>query len=160
VHDDRLKAEIWIMAHVRRCNGDGVPAMVVRRGDARGGTVMLKLNRLDNGCRVLSQTTDLDGNRGWLAAFKGEAVEEAKADAYIRRAIDRDPDLWVIEIELPRRLAPVRGQGDLERFPSSSAATRPDCWAGFRRVRPRAACCRSRCASPVRTRNGRRACRP
>ncbi|MCP5367027.1 MAG: DUF1491 family protein [Hyphomicrobiales bacterium] len=97
--DDRLKAEVWIMAHVRRCSVEGVPAMVVRRGDDRGGTLMLKLNRLENGCRVLSQATDLDGNRGWIAAFKGEAVDEAEADAYIRRAIDRDPDLWVVEIE-------------------------------------------------------------
>lgn len=97
--DDRLKADIWIMAHVRQCSSLGVPAMVVRRGDSRGGAVMLKLNTIDNGCRVLSQALDDDGNRAWLAAFKGAAVPEAEADAYIARALGRDPDLWVVEIE-------------------------------------------------------------
>lgn len=87
------------MAHVRRCNGAGVPAMVVRRGDPARGTVLLKLNLLGSGCRLLSQSRTLDGEMGWLAALKGALVPEPEADAYVARAIDRDPDLWVIEIE-------------------------------------------------------------
>ena len=63
--DDRLKAEFWIMAHVRRCNAEGVPATVVRRGDSRGGTLVLKINQFDRGCRVLSQAVDMDGTLGW-----------------------------------------------------------------------------------------------
>lgn len=97
--DDRLPTEIWLMAHVRRCNGDGVPALVVHRGDASRGTVMLKLNLLGNGFKVLSQIRDLEGAMGWMAAFGGALATEAEADAYIARAVDRDPDLWVVEIE-------------------------------------------------------------
>jgi len=99
VDDDRLPTEFWVMAHVRRCNGAGVPAMVVRRGDASRGTVLLKLNLLASGCRLLAQARDGEGAMGWMAALKGELVPEQEADAYIARAIDRDPDLWVIEIE-------------------------------------------------------------
>lgn len=97
--DDRLVTDVWVMAHVRRCNNDGVPAMVVRKGNLKSGTVMVKINQLGDGCRVLSQMRDLDGAMGWLAAFKGALVPEADADAYIERALGRDPDLWVIEIE-------------------------------------------------------------
>ena len=97
--DDRLPTDVWVMAHVRRCNADGIPAVIVRKGEAKGGTLMLKLNLLDGGCRVLSQMRDLDGNLGWLAAFDGGAVAEREADDYIARAVARDPDLWVIEIE-------------------------------------------------------------
>jgi len=78
---------------------EGTPATVVHKGDAKGGTLLLKLNLLDRGCRVLSQARDIDGTLGWLAAFKGEAVPEAEADEHIARAISRDPDLWVVEIE-------------------------------------------------------------
>ena len=75
------------------------PATVARKGQATGGTLLLKVNQLENGCRVLSQMRDLDGKLGWMAAFKGELVAEAEADAYIARAVKRDPDLWVVEIE-------------------------------------------------------------
>ncbi len=99
MHDDRLPTDLWIMAHIRRCIADGVPATVARRGDASGGMLLLKLNQLDHGCRVLSQARDLDGELGWMAAFDGGLVPEAEADAYIARAVARDPDLWVVEIE-------------------------------------------------------------
>lgn len=97
--DDRLPTDMWVMAHVRRCNDDGVPAVVVRKGEAKGGTLIIKLNQFDAGCRVLSQARDIDGDLGWMAAFDGAAVPEEDADAYIARATGRDPDVWVIEIE-------------------------------------------------------------
>jgi hypothetical protein len=97
--DDRLPTDVWVMAQVRRCNAEAVPAMVVRKGEAKGGTLVLKINQLDQGCRVLSQTRDFDGKLAWLAAFKGELVAESEADDYVGRAVARDPDLWVVEIE-------------------------------------------------------------
>jgi len=97
--DDRLPTELWLMAHVRRCNDDAVPATVVHRGDASRGTVILKLNLLGNGFRVLTQSRAMDGRRGWMAALGGTLATEAEADAYVARAVDRDPDVWVVEIE-------------------------------------------------------------
>lgn len=108
--NDRLSSDVWIMAHVRRCNADGVTAMVVRRGDDRAGALILKLNRLGGTCRVLSQATDMDGKLSWLEAFKGEQVPEAEADDYIRRAVKRDPDLWVVEIEHKDGWHPFEGK--------------------------------------------------
>jgi hypothetical protein len=99
LHDDRLPTEVWVMAHIRQCLAEGTTATVVHKGDAKGGTLMLKLNLLDRRFRVLSQARGLDGALGWLAAFKGEMVPETEADEHIARAISRDPDLWVVEIE-------------------------------------------------------------
>ncbi len=99
MHDDRLPTEVWVMAHIRRCLTEGIPVTVAHKGDAKGGTLMLKLNQFDQGCRVLSQARGLDGALGWLAAFKGALVREAEADEHIARALARDPDLWVVEIE-------------------------------------------------------------
>jgi len=97
--DGRLPTETWLKAHLHRLNIEGIGAVVVRRGEAMGGSVILKLNQRDLGCRVLSQARALDGSLGWLAAFEGKAVEEGEADGYIARAVKRDPDLWVIEID-------------------------------------------------------------
>lgn len=43
----RLKSEIWVKAYIRRCAGEGVPAVVVRRGDEDAGVIFLKVSRLD-----------------------------------------------------------------------------------------------------------------
>ncbi len=97
--DGRIATELWVKAHLRRLSAQGVPAVVARRGDAHGGMVILKINRLEAGCRVLAQTRDLDGVLCWLPAFKGELVPEREADDYIARQTGYDPDLWVVEIE-------------------------------------------------------------
>jgi hypothetical protein len=97
--DDRLPTDLWVRAHLRRCFAEGIFATVAHRGDAGGGMVVLKLNMLEHGCRILTQARDIDGRLGWLPAMQGKYVDETEADAYIARAVKRDPDLWVIEIE-------------------------------------------------------------
>lgn len=100
--EDRLKAELWIKAQIRLCDKDGIPAAIVRRGDPTGGAILIKLNRLADGCRVYTQVRDADYNPAWLCATGAAAVPEAEADAYIQRQIQRDYDLWVLEIEDPK----------------------------------------------------------
>jgi hypothetical protein len=97
--DAGLPTELWVMAHVRRLNSEGIPATLARRGERGRGTVLLKLNQLEAGCRVLVQARESDGKLGWLGALGGALVPEAEADAYIARAVGRDPDLWVVEVE-------------------------------------------------------------
>jgi len=99
MEEHRLPTELWVRAHLRRLIVDAIPAVIARKGSPHGGTVLLKLNQLEHGCRVLTQARDLDGNLGWLAAKGNALMPEAEADAYIARAVSRDPDLWVIEIE-------------------------------------------------------------
>lgn len=107
--DDRLPAALWVDAHLRRLMLEGIPYYIVNKGAYVSGTVMLKINGLETGCLVLQQQRDLQGRMGWLALFRGEAVAEQQADDYIRRAIDRDPDLWVIEIEDRQKRNPFEG---------------------------------------------------
>ncbi|MEM7172892.1 MAG: DUF1491 family protein [Pseudomonadota bacterium] len=106
----RLPVELLIKAHLRRCFSEGVPAVVVHRGEKNSGIIILKLLQRGAGCRVLTQMRDLDGVMGWLPALDGKAVPESEADAYIDRAVARDPDLWVIEIEHPDGWHPFDGK--------------------------------------------------
>ncbi len=87
-----------------------MPATVVHRGEKNSGTLILKINQLDAGCRVLSQTRNLDGELAWMAALGGELVAESDADAYIDRAVARDPDVWGLEIEDRDGRHPFEGQ--------------------------------------------------
>jgi len=96
VDGDRLATELWVAAYMRRATVHGDPVVLARRGDATRGAVLLKLNRFERGWQVLSQARDPAGRLGWIA---GAAAAEAEADAYIARALARDPDLWVLEVE-------------------------------------------------------------
>ena len=92
MEDDRLPSHVWIMAQIRRCNADGIPAMVVQKGEVQTGTLLLKINQFETGCRVLSQMRDLDGAFGWMAAFDGAAVPEAM---YVSSIWERRGDAWL-----------------------------------------------------------------
>lgn len=96
---DRLSTEILVQGHIRQCFAQGLTAIVAHKGDAWGGAILIKLNLLGPGCKLLTQTRDQDGEIAWLQVQAGALLSEADADAYIARSVQRDPDLWVVEIE-------------------------------------------------------------
>jgi hypothetical protein len=108
--DDRLPTGLWVEAQLRHLTEKGIPYYIANKGAYASGTVLLKLNSLTDGCQVLTQIRDMDGNLGWMVALNGVWVAESEADAYIRRAVDRDPDVWVIEVEDRTKTNPFEGK--------------------------------------------------
>lgn len=106
----RLPTALWVEVHLRRLGNDGIPYYILNTGAHSTGTVMLKLNGLENGVRLLVQQRGLDGKMGWMNALRNEISDEKTADDYIKRAISRDPDVWVIEIEERRHFNPFEGK--------------------------------------------------
>jgi hypothetical protein len=96
--DDRLPTGLWVMAHIRAADSQGVPMMVLRKGEPGRGTVILKINRLDGRFTVLVQVREKE-RLSWSRGTGAEPVDEAVADAYIARQLRYDPDVWVIEVE-------------------------------------------------------------
>ena len=96
--DDRISTDLWVMGHIRAAAVQGVPMMVLRKGDRSRGTVLLKISLLDGRFFVLAQVRR-DERLVWSRATGAEPVDEAAADAYIARQVKYDPDLWVIEVE-------------------------------------------------------------
>ncbi len=99
--EPRLKSELWVKALVRRLDVELMSAMVIRSGDPEAGAIYLKLNFLNGECRVLNRTYGEDGQRLWSGATGDAPVDEARADEYLRRQINFDPDCWIVEIEDP-----------------------------------------------------------
>ena len=97
--EPRLKTRLSVMAAIRLCQTRGLFATVARKGDEDAGAILVKQNLMGGGFRVLTQVRSIEGKPGWMAGTGEEPVEEAAADAYIARQVDRDWDIWVVEIE-------------------------------------------------------------
>ncbi|MBW4035610.1 MULTISPECIES: DUF1491 family protein [Acidiphilium] len=107
--EPRIKAGIWVQMALRLGASDGRPGMVIRRGDAdAGGVVVLLRGRM--GIVALSQTRDAEGRAAWLRATGPDPVDEARADEYVEKQMRFDPDLWVIEFEAPDYLPPFEAK--------------------------------------------------
>jgi len=94
----RLSTDIWVSALIRRAELDGAYATVIRKGDPRGGAVLVKaLDRRAGVAQLYAEAIRGDGERVWMSPVA--ATDEAALDAYIDRATRFDPDIWVIEID-------------------------------------------------------------
>ncbi len=93
----RLKSAVYVQALIRRCESAGVSAFLVRHGSEEAGAILIKVNRLDGSCVVLSQARR-DEEAVWLRPL-GETSDESRAAEYFARQLRIDPDLWIVEIE-------------------------------------------------------------
>jgi len=98
--DSRLPTGLWVEAEVRRLNGSLIPCYVVKRGNYDSGLVILKSNGLKGAVRLYAQERDfMTDTLVWRPVPEDAPMDEPVADTYITRAISRDPDVWVIEVE-------------------------------------------------------------
>ena len=93
----RLTTDFWVGAYRMRLEALGIPAMVVRKGDATAGAVLIKLNTLDGNAVLYHRSFDLmTGERVWDVLVRGA---EAEVDGSCAKQCSFDPDVWVIEVE-------------------------------------------------------------
>lgn len=95
----RLPVHLLIDAALMPLNGRGIFYYIKQRGEKNSGMILLKLNGLKGVCKLMQQQRNFDGDLEWMNVLREDDVAEADADAYINRAMSRDPDLWVIEVE-------------------------------------------------------------
>lgn len=93
-----LQSDFWVQALIRRAEAGGAYGTVLRKGDGRGGAVLVKVvNRREGWARLYAEALRGDGETGWMEPL--ESRDEPVLDAYAERACARDPDIWVVEID-------------------------------------------------------------
>lgn len=93
-----LSTDIWVSALIRRAELAGAYPAVVKKGDLRAGTVLVKVvDRRAGSVHLYAEATRADGERVWMQPHPG--ADEPALDAYAERARRIDPDLWVVEID-------------------------------------------------------------
>ncbi len=93
-----IATDVWVSALIRRAQMAGASAVVVRKGDARAGAVLVKAyNTVERTARLYAETIGLDGDRLWIQPHPDAG--EGELDVYAARQTDYDPDIWLVEIE-------------------------------------------------------------
>jgi hypothetical protein len=99
----RLKSEIWVKAYIRRCQHEGLVAVLVRRGDADAGAIYIKVSRLDGTALLFgpapSGLDEAREERLWEPCLDGRPAAEAETDAYLQRQVAFDSDIWIVAVE-------------------------------------------------------------
>jgi hypothetical protein len=99
----RVKSEMWVRAYLRRCQGQGVPVVIVQRGDEAGGAIFICIDRLDGRVSLYGPApaglAESDTERRWINCFGARPASAGEANAYLLRQREFDPDLWIIEVE-------------------------------------------------------------
>ena len=98
----RLRSDFWVAAHLRRCAGEGIDAVLRRRGAAEAGAIFVSVDRLDGevdlyGPAPQSLMSGDELDRIFTAILL--AKPSADIDARMAREVKFDPDLWWIAID-------------------------------------------------------------
>lgn len=95
-----LPTGMLVSALLKRVNDAGGLGMVRARGDRESGTILLILNEEPGASRLLERAIGPHGKPIFVASGPADANDAAARDAYWRRRRARDPDLWVIELDI------------------------------------------------------------
>ncbi|MBX9816028.1 MAG: DUF1491 family protein [Sphingomonas sp.] len=96
---ERLPTHLRVGALLRRVNDSGGMALVRAKGEPQGGAVLLIVSEKGRDFKCLERGIGPDGTPALIAAGPAAADPEA-IEAYWRRRRARDPDLWVIELDV------------------------------------------------------------
>jgi hypothetical protein len=95
----RLPTHLAIGALLRRVNDSGGLAVVRASGEPQGGAILILIAE-GRGLRAVERMCGLD-DRDALVPAGPESNEAAVLEDYWQTRRRRDPDLWVIELDVP-----------------------------------------------------------
>jgi hypothetical protein len=97
----RLAAGVIASALIRRVNSEGGHATVLAKGDPTSGSILLLCANRGKVSSLRERLMMADGRYQWQEAGPPEARESGDFTPYLSRRRERDPDLWVIELDIP-----------------------------------------------------------
>lgn len=102
----RLTSAMLVSAMVRRADAAGGSAMVLAKGDATSGAILLLLLERGANPRFIERGIGPQGVPALVPSGPADLADEASATSYWQRRRARDSDLWVVELDI----------ADAERF--------------------------------------------
>ena len=97
----RLTSAMLVSALVRRVSGEGGNAVIVTKGDATAGSILLDCLNRGQRTAFRERVLDLDGHYAWAVVGPSTSAPVDEVTAWIERRRSRDPDLWIVELDIP-----------------------------------------------------------
>ena len=98
----RLASSVLIGGLIRKAEAEGGFAAVLARGDSTAGAILVILTERGANPWILERILQPDGRYSWQPA--GQAFETPQeVPELIARRKRFDPDLWVLELDIPAR---------------------------------------------------------
>lgn len=95
-----LPSGLLVSALLKRVNDAGGMGMVRARGDADSGVILLILNEPGGSTKLMERSLGPSGAPTLFEAGPADASDVLAREAYWQRRRARDPDLWVLELDI------------------------------------------------------------
>ncbi|MFA9199950.1 MAG: DUF1491 family protein [Cypionkella sp.] len=99
----RLPAHLEAGAIRRLAESMGGFATLLARGERDRGTIGVVVVGRGQPAALYERMPDLAGNRPFVQVSAQDASEPSRFDDLLARRRARDPDLWLIEVDVPER---------------------------------------------------------
>ena len=100
--DARLPAHLEVAAIRRLAEAEGGFATVLASGERDAGTIALVIvTRAGEGARLFERRPQIDGNRNFVETRREDIENKGDFLLILERMRQRDPDLWLIEADVP-----------------------------------------------------------
>lgn len=99
----RLKTDMLVGAAIRRAGAELIDCVMLRRGHADAGAILVHIDALDGRHMLLARSLEFDGSYVWLPVIAGPdgdgwAARDA-VEARLAREMEIDPDAYVLEVQ-------------------------------------------------------------
>ncbi len=96
----RLAARIEVSALIRRIEGLGGTGVVLARGDAEAGAILLILADRGVPRLLLERSLDVEGGYRWRRTGPQDTDNKEVIGEFLDRRRRSDPDLWLVELDI------------------------------------------------------------
>ena len=97
--EPRLAAHMQVGAFLRLTQEQGDFATILRKGDATSGSILLVGRIRGSKPMIYERFPSLDGPATWEKLLRQDAPSEQDISDYLQKRGERDPDLWIIELD-------------------------------------------------------------
>ena len=99
--EPRLASHMLVSGLIRQAEAHGGFAAVLRKGDRTAGSILLVRREKGQNPALFERFPSIDGPASWTQVTMEDTEIEQKISDYLVRRTARDPDIWILELDVP-----------------------------------------------------------